>query len=99
MKSHFTLEDIYDSFKASSLFLQLFLQMLASWFCVVDFSLLVILVCKVIISGLRIAILLSVSAVSVYQSVRMDCRGEMGNTARCGGFPLLLGNSSYVDAY
>lgn len=72
--------------------------MLTSWFCGVDFSLLVILVYKVIISGLRIAILLSVGAVSVYQSVRMDCRGEMGNTARCGGSPL-LGNSSYVDVY
>ena len=57
-------------------------------------SLLVTLVCKVIISGLRIAVLLSVG---VYRSVRMDCRGEMGNTSRCGGSSL-LSNSSSLDA-
>lgn len=80
-KSPFTLVNIYDSFKASSLFLQLFLQMLASCFCGVD-SPFGNLVCRVIVSGLRNAVL-SVGALWAYSSVRMDCRGEMGSVARC----------------
>lgn len=64
---------------------------------VVLIFLLVILVCKVIVSGLRIAVFLSVEAVSVYQSVRMPCREEMRYMAR-NGHSFLLGNSSYLGA-
>ena len=50
-------------------------------------SLLVVLICEVIISGLRIVLFLSVDIVSVYRSVGVDCRREMGYMARAGHAP------------
>lgn len=60
-------------------------------------SFLVILLCKVIISALKMALFLSVDVTSVYQSVRIDCREEMGYMAR-NRLPFLQGNSSYFGA-
>lgn len=56
-------------------------------------SLLVILVCKVVISGLRIAVFLLVDIVSVYQSDRMDCREEVGYMVRNGHLFLLVNSN------